>query len=71
MNKIVNKFSVEMVGYTHKELLDASKQMIDEYKSTGKLPFENTTANDYMIIGDLIVYTPYIPLYTTDKLIKS
>jgi hypothetical protein len=64
----INKFNAKMVGYTGKELQESSKQMIVEYKSSGKLPIENTTVNDYMIVFGLLVYTPYIPLYQTNNI---
>ena len=36
-----------------------------QIKKEDYFPIEGTTEKDYMIIGDFAVYTPYIPLYTT------
>ena len=51
-------------GYTLNEMLESSRIIASEIKK-GKFPIEGTTEKDYMIVGDIAVYKPYIPLYTT------
>ena len=55
---------MKMTGYTFNEMMEGgriAKRMLDE----GKVPIEGTTKEDYMIVGDIAIYTPYIPLYIT------
>lgn len=58
MNNKVDK------GYTFNDSLEGGKILASQIKN-GNFPIEGTTEKDYMIIGDIAVYTPYIPLYTT------
>lgn len=51
-------------GYTLNEMLESSRVIAGEIKK-GNFPIEGTTEKDYMMIGEFVVYTPYIPLYTT------
>lgn len=63
----MNLISNNMNGYTFQELMDNSckvKKLLDE----GKFPIEGTTKDDYMIIGDLAIYKPFIPLQITPEL---
>ena len=61
----MNSENTSRKGYTWTELMEGSKRCADEIKN-GNFPIEGTTEKDYMIIGDMVVYTPYIPLYSTE-----
>lgn len=57
-------------GYTFNELLENSRILASEIKN-GNFPIEGTTEKDYMIVGDFVVYTPYIPLYTIPSVTEN
>ena len=50
--------------FINQSFLEDGKILASQIKN-GNFPIEGTTEKDYMIIGDFAVYTPYIPLYTT------
>ena len=58
------KIDMTEKGYTLNEMLESSRILASEIKKDN-FPIEGTTEKDYMIVGDIAVYTPYIPLYTT------
>ena len=55
----------DTIGYTWQEMVDISKRMCAEYRLSGKIPIKGSGVAEYMIIGDMMVYKPYIPLYVT------
>tara|TARA_R110000868_G_C10584604_1_gene738962 strand:+ start:161 stop:373 length:213 start_codon:yes stop_codon:yes gene_type:complete len=54
-------------GYTFDEYIEGGKLLASEIKK-GNFPIEGTTEKDYMIIGEVAVYKPYFPLYTTPSI---
>lgn len=55
----------DIIWYTWREIVDSSKRICEEYRLSGKLPIVGSGVAEYMIIGDMMVYKPYIPLYVT------
>lgn len=55
------------VGYTLKEIIDGGRKVKREIDKTGKYP-KGTTKSEWMFIGDIAVYCPYIPLFQTPQL---
>lgn len=53
-----------MKGFTFKEMIEGGQSIKKKIDETGEYP-EGTTKEDWMFIGDVAVYTPYIPLFQT------
>lgn len=51
-------------GYTLSEMIEGGR-LVAKDLNEGKIP-AGTTLQDWEIIGDIAVYKPYIPLYTSD-----
>lgn len=56
-------------GYTVKELWEGSRQMAEQLRA-GIIP-AGTQPEEWMLIGDVAVHTPYIPLYQTCNLVNG
>lgn len=57
-----------VTGHTLKEILENGTRLAKDILE-GKIP-EGTSRSDWMIVGNLAVYTPYIPLFCTNDPVK-
>lgn len=58
-----------MKGYTFSQYLEGGRALSRSI-AIDEIP-EGTSKSEYMIVGDIAVYTPYIPLMQTPEILKQ
>lgn len=59
----------EVIGYKFSDFIEGGRKIKKQIEETGKYPF-SSSASEWMFIGDMAVYMPYIPLQQTPDIIK-